>query len=156
MDLLHTYRLHEGRLRLALESFTDRTVNTFLMSGEDGKPVMNLIISRDELASGEDIVAYVTRQIALLGKNIKGHRVVSRKPATLGSGDGAIDGEEIDCVQKHGGKVMHQRQAGFALPEPFARRVLVFSATQEKAFSEGFEQSWRKLLSGFVLRSEGD
>jgi hypothetical protein len=146
------YLFNEGSISLALDSFNDLTVNTFVLEyGE--KSSMNIMISRDKLVSGEDISAYVTRQIGVLGKNIKNHKISSRLPATLGSGKGAIQGEVIEATQKNSGKTFHQRQAGFPLPAPFVGRVLVFSVTQDKPFSESFNKSWNLLLESFKLRA---
>lgn len=77
------YLFNEGSIVFALDSFNDLTINTFVL-GYGDKSSMNIMISRDNLASGEDISAYVTRQIGILGKNIKNHKVSSRLPATLG------------------------------------------------------------------------
>lgn len=152
---MQAYLFNEGSISFALDSFNDLTVNTFVFE-YDEKLSMNIMITRDKLVSGEDISAYVTRQIGVLGKNIKNHKISSRLPATLGSGKGAIQGEVIEATQKNGGKTFHQRQAGFPLPAPFVGRALVFSVTQDKPFSESFNKSWNLLLESFKLRTRSE
>jgi hypothetical protein len=146
------YVFNEGCIDLDLDRFTDRTANILIL-GHPETSGFNLTISRDRLEAGEDLPAYVTRQIALMAKTIKGHKVLRRGACVLGAGEPALAGEFIDATQPNAGKTYFQRQAAFALNEPFRGRVLVFSATQNRPFDAEFETRWAELLVSFRPRA---
>ncbi|EDF8719531.1 DUF1795 domain-containing protein [Salmonella enterica] len=138
------YRIQEGSFTLP-ETLTDRTVNIFVPEGnEHSLPGLN--ISRDTLKPGEDLTAYVDRQIALMKKNLSQHQVQSRAPAQAGRGSDALSGEQITTSHKAGKTVAYQHQAGFMTGPG---RVLVFTLTSPRPFDEKTNQMWNDWLAGF-------
>lgn len=149
---MSAYRFNEGSIELPLERYTDRTANILIL-GQPETSQFNLTISRDRLREGEDLAAYVTRQIELMAKNIKGHTVQQRGPVSLGSADREVPGEFIDATHPSGGKTFFQRQAAFPLGAPFDGQVLVFSVTQDRPFAANFQGEWEHVLGSFRPRS---
>lgn len=149
------YRIDEGSITLP-PAFQDRSNNIFVVADKlDTLP--NLSIARDTLQAGEDIPAYVTRQIALLKRKMAGHKVEQRAASWLGSGDEAIEGEAIQAHYRSGTTTVYQRQAAFALPsaaQPL--RVLIFTASSPKPFIATFDTLWQDWLESFVPRRDGD
>ncbi|NOT85822.1 MAG: DcrB-related protein [Methylococcaceae bacterium] len=144
------YLFNEGSLSFAQESFTDRTVNVLTL-GLPETSAMNLTISRDQLQLGEDLAAYVARQIAMMEKQIIGYKLKRRWQNILGSGDLAVKGESIEATHKtSNNSLLYQWQSGFAFyDEKNPNRVLVFSVTQKKPFAPEFEDYWQNLLTSF-------
>ncbi len=144
------YLFNEGNLTFAQEEFTDRTVN-ILTLGHPETSKMNLTISRDELKPNEDLIAYVSRQIGLMEKQIKGYKLIRRWQNTLGSEAQVMAGESIEATHKtNNNSLLYQRQSGFTFAEGrFKGRVIVFSITQDKPFSVEFDGYWQNLLSTF-------
>lgn len=151
---MRDYLFNEGCLDLDLDParFTDRTANILILGAPETSG-FNLTISRDRLEPGEALPAYVTRQIGVMAKNIKGHKVLRRGACVLGAGEAALAGEFIDATQPTAGQTFFQRQAAFALGEPFRGRVLVFSATRKRPFDAEFDARWSALLAGFRPRA---
>lgn len=139
-----TYRIQEGSFTLP-ETFIDRSVNIFVSEGnERTSPSLN--ISRDTLNTDESLSAYIDRQIALMKKNLSQHRVISRAPALLGTGNEALTGEHISTTHKSGKTEVFQRQAGFIV---IPGRVLVFTLTSPRLFDEKTDLLWNAWLKEF-------
>lgn len=60
------YRIQEGCFTLP-DTFADRTVNIFVLKSNE-RALPNLNISRDELKPGENLTAYIDRQLTLMKK----------------------------------------------------------------------------------------
>jgi hypothetical protein len=148
---LNPYVMQEGSLSFALDAFDDKTINTFVFNSDE-HIVLNLMVSRAQLAADEDLAAYVTRQINALEHSLQNHRHLSRKEAMLGTGAQAIAGEVIEIFQDNDGKPLYQRQAIFVLPSPFSGKILLFSLVQDTPFTEPIDKAWRQLLGSFRLR----
>lgn len=138
------YRIQEGSFTLP-KTLTDRTVNIFVPEGNE-RAFPSLNISRDTLKPGEDLTAYIDRQIVLMKKNLSQHQVQSRTPVQAGAGSDALSGEQIVTTHKAGKTVAYQRQAGF-IPAP--GQVLVFTLTCPRPFDEKTDQMWNDWLAGF-------
>ncbi|BBA36809.1 uncharacterized protein sS8_4886 [Methylocaldum marinum] len=149
---MRDYLFNEGCLDLDPVRFTDRTANILILGAPETSG-FNLTIARDRFEPGEALPAYVTRQIGVMAKNIKGHKVLRRGACVLGAGEAALAGEFIDATQPAAGQTFFQRQAAFALGEPFRGRVLVFSATRKRPFDAEFDAHWSALLAGFRPRA---
>lgn len=144
-EVLH---IQEGNIALP-EGFEDRTANVFVPANTETSP--NLSIARDRLNAGEELSAYVTRQVALLKSRIPGHKVTRRGPARLGAEDGALDGEQIDAEYKNSGRTVYQRQAAFLIAP---QRALIFSAASPVPLNEAFDSLWLGWLASFHDRDK--
>lgn len=144
------YRFHEGTLPLP-DGYEDRTANVFVAKG-DAAAAPNLSISRDSLREGEAFTEYVSRQLDLLKEKIPGYALEGRAEATLGAGEGALVGEQLDARFKSNGKRLCQRQAAFPIAPG---RVLVFSATFAGLFDDPFNRFWVEWLSRFEMNAHG-
>jgi hypothetical protein len=97
---------------------------------------------------GEDLGQYVTRQIELMGSKLKNYKLRDRRAAQLGRRP-AIQGEQVDAMQRNNNQVFYQRQAAFLVGEG---HVLVFSATSTVPLSSAFDALWQRWLDSFAPR----
>ncbi|HCD7553911.1 TPA: DcrB-related protein [Citrobacter farmeri] len=138
------YCIQEGSFVLP-EAFIDRSVNIFVPEGnERASPSLN--ISRDALKPGEDLTAYIDRQLVLMKKNLGQYRLLARAPAQAGTGSDAITGEQLLATHKSGKTEVYQRQAGFITRHG---KVLVFTLTSQRPFDDQTDQLWHAWLAGF-------
>ena len=140
------YFIDEGSIQLP-EGFHDRSTHIFVL-GEPDTSTLNFNISRDKVRPGEDLPQYVTRQIGMMKSKLPGYTLQTRQAAQLGSNP-AIEGEQIEAMQKQKGQPFYQRQAAFMIDDS---RVLVFSATSGRKLDNAFETCWQQWLGSFVLR----
>lgn len=70
------YQLQEGSITLP-EGFQDRTVNMFILGNSIPAP-LNITVSRDNLLSGEDLGAYIERQVKLIASKLRGYTILAR------------------------------------------------------------------------------
>jgi hypothetical protein len=145
-----TYLFNEGSLSFDQDQFVDRTVNVLTL-GEPEKADMNMTIARDSLRDSEGFADYVSRQIGMMEKQIKGYRLIQRRPCSFGSGERKFDGETIESVSKTANNLkLYQWQSGLAGFDPqHPARVLVFTVTQNKPFADEFADRWQALLSTY-------
>ncbi|NHZ92683.1 DUF1795 domain-containing protein [Massilia sp. CCM 8733] len=136
--------IHEGSIGLPA-GYEDRSSNIFIPANLQTQP--NLSIARDWLAEGEDLPAYVERQIALLKARLASHKLLARAPERLGLHDPAMQGERIEAQYKNGAQTIRQRQAAFLIGP---RRALIFSAASARPFDQEFETLWRTWLDSFA------
>lgn len=140
------YQMHEGSITLPA-GFQDRTVNMFTY-GNTLPTALSISVTRDAMLSGEDIDAYVARQIKLIGAQLRGYTIVDQSPVTFSSTQ-PLAGIQIKAHYLKDGKPIHQCQAAVEVgPE----RVLVFSTTSQNPFSAEQDESWQNLLGSFVPR----
>jgi hypothetical protein len=138
------YRIQEGSIELP-EGFSDRSTNIFIFGNTVPSPI-NLNIARDALLDEETLPIYVDRQIALLKQKLRGFSMVRREASMLGSGPGALTGEEVTSTHKSGNSTLHQRQAAFLSG---AKRVLIFSCTSARRFDGTQQALWQQWLTSF-------
>lgn len=143
MDSSARIGIHEGSIGLPA-GYEDRTSNIFTPADLQNQP--NLSIARDWLAEGEDLPAYVERQIALLKARLASHKLLARAPERLGLHEPAMAGERIEAQYKNGAQTIRQRQAAFLIGP---RRALILSAATARPFDERFETLWRGWLDSF-------
>jgi hypothetical protein len=136
--------IHEGSIGLPA-GYEDRTSNMFVPADLKNQP--NLSVARDWLAEGEDLSAYVDRQIALLKARMANHKLLARAPERLGLHEPAMGGERIEAQYKNGAQTIRQRQAAFLIGP---KRALIFSAATARPFDDHFETLWRAWLDSFT------
>ncbi|WDY57005.1 DUF1795 domain-containing protein [Pseudomonas sp. PSKL.D1] len=137
------YLLQEGTLTLP-EGFLDRTVNLFIL-GDSMPAPQNVTLSRDDLLKGEDLDAYVQRQVKLIASKLSGYTILSQTSAQLSTSQ-PLAGIQVDGYYLKEGRPLYQRQAAF---EVAPGRILVFSLTSQADFSSQQNDSWCALLSSF-------
>ena len=140
------YQLQEGSIHLP-EGFQDRTVNMFVLGNSIPAP-LNITVSRDNLLPGEDLKAYIERQVKLIASKLRGYTVLGKKPAQLSSSQ-PLAGIQVDGYYLKDGRPLYQRQAAF---EVSSGRILVFSTTSQADFSGKQDDSWLELLNSFEPR----
>ncbi|WP_282368117.1 DcrB-related protein [Pseudomonas sp. PS02290] len=141
------YQIQEGRFALP-EGFQDRSVNIFALNGS-GPASLSITISRDDTLPGEDISAYLERQLKLMASKLRGYTVLDKKSAALNA-DQPLHGLQISAYHIVEKRPIHQRQAAFIIAPA---RVLVFSATSQLDFTTAQNAQWNELLASFVLNS---
>lgn len=140
------YQMHEGSITLPT-GFQDRTVNMFIQ--DNTLPAaLSISVSRDTMLPGEDLDAYVARQVQLIGAQLRGYTVIDQSPVVLSSTQ-PLTGIQITAHYLKDAKPIHQRQAAV---EVGPNRVLVFSTTSQNAFTVEQDEHWQTLLSSFVPR----
>ncbi|WP_144936428.1 DUF1795 domain-containing protein [Pseudomonas alabamensis] len=140
------YQMHEGSITLPA-GFQDRTVNMFTY-GHTLPTALSISVTRDAMLSGEDLDAYVARQIKLIAAQLRGYTIVDQSPVVFSSTQ-PLTGIQIKAHYLKDGKPIHQRQAAIEVgPE----RILVFSTTSQSPFNVDQDESWQSLLSSFVPR----
>ncbi|WP_258911204.1 DUF1795 domain-containing protein [Pseudomonas putida] len=140
------YQLQEGSITLP-EGFQDRTVNMFILGNSIPAP-LNITVSRDNLLSGEDLGAYIERQIKLIASKLRGYTILGKKTAQLSSSQPQA-GIQVDGYYLKDGRPIYQRQAAFEIAPG---RILVFSTTSQADFSGKQNDSWLELLGSFEPR----
>jgi len=140
------YQLQEGSITLP-EGFQDRTVNMFILGDSIPAP-LNITLSRDNLMPGEDLKAYIERQVKLIASKLRGYTILGKKPATLSSSQPQA-GIQVDGYYLKDGRPVYQRQAAF---EVAPGRILVFSTTSQADFNGKQNDSWLGLLNSFEPR----
>ncbi|HGA2315996.1 TPA: DcrB-related protein [Pseudomonas putida] len=140
------YQLQEGSITLP-EGFQDRTVNMFILGDSIPAP-LNITVSRDNLLVGEDLKAYIERQVKLIASKLRGYTVLGKKPAQLSTSQ-PLAGIQVDGYYLKDGRPVYQRQAAF---EVSPGRILVFSTTSQADFGGKQNESWQALLSSFEAR----
>ncbi|BBH47310.1 DUF1795 domain-containing protein [Pseudomonas sp. KU43P] len=143
------YPLQEGSITLP-EGFTDRTVNMFILGDSIPAP-LNFTVSRDNLLPGEDLKAYIERQVKLIAAQLRGYTVLGKIPAQLSSTQPQA-GIQVDGYYLKDGRPVYQRQAAF---EVAPGRILVFSTTSQADFSGKQNDNWLDLLNSFEPRQVG-
>ncbi|EBA5557649.1 TPA: DUF1795 domain-containing protein [Salmonella enterica] len=137
----------EGSIAMP-EGFSDHTVNMLVLGGPENS-LINLSITRAQLKPGETLSGYVDEQLKILKQRLKEHRVLKRETARLGSGEQAIEGEQIAATHKQG-SVVWQYQAAFQVNA--SGLVLIFTLTSKQKPDAGQVQSWTDWLSSYVMR----
>ncbi|MGE8046211.1 DcrB-related protein [Pseudomonas monteilii] len=140
------YQMHEGSITLPA-GFQDRTVNMFTY-GHTLPTALSISVTRDAMLSGEDLDAYVARQIKLIAAQLRGYTIVDQSPVVFSSTQ-PLTGIQIKAHYLKDGKPIHQRQAAV---EVGPQRILVFSTTSQSPFNVDQDESWQSLLSSFVPR----
>ena len=134
----------EGSVALP-PGYEDRTTNVLVPANVQVQP--NLSVARDRMKSGENLSAYVDRQLALLKSQLAGHHLLGRQPARLGTADDTVpEGERIDARYRNGKLTIYQRQAAFELSPG---HIVVFTAARAHGFGEEFEQLWAQWLASY-------
>ncbi|MCV5059659.1 DUF1795 domain-containing protein [Escherichia coli] len=137
----------EGSIAMP-EGFSDHTVNMLVLGGPENS-IINLSITRAQLKPGETLSRYVDEQLKILKQRLKEHRVLKREIAWLGSGEQAIEGEQIAATHKQVG-IVWQYQAAFQVNVDGL--VLIFTLTSKQKPDAWQIQSWTDWLSSFVTR----
>jgi len=139
----------EGSLQLPA-GYEDRSTNLLVPANTQTQP--NLSVARDWMKPGENLPAYIERQLSLLKSQLASHKLLSRGAAQLGDPALVEDdarrriGPRIDASYKNGKLLVFQRQAAF---EVAPRRVLIFTASRANGFGEAFEQLWADWLASY-------
>jgi hypothetical protein len=147
------YRIQEGHLAIP-EAFLDNTTNVFTL-GPTPQANMSITISRDRLDDGEDLSAYVKRQIPLLKNRLKGYKILDKCPIDIGPTP--LHGQLIKATMpsQTQGRLLHLQQASVAFTDgPLRGTVLVFTLTTAHPASEEEQAIWHKLLSSFTPTQE--
>ncbi|MNP47193.1 hypothetical protein D3C76_1412360 [compost metagenome] len=111
---------------------------------------LNITVSRDNLLSGEDLGAYIERQVKLIASKLRGYTILGKKPAQLSSSQPQA-GIQVDGYYLKDGRPIYQRQAAFEIAPG---RILVFSTTSQADFSGKQNDSWLELLGSFEPRQD--
>jgi hypothetical protein len=133
----------EGQLDLP-PGYEDRTLNVFKPLDPAGAVIT---IARDALNEGEMLGAYIDRQLQQLNQVLKGWKLESRQPATLGQN--ALLGESIHASYLREGKRITQHQAVFAVDD---RLVLVITQSKSAVLDNGDMATFSSLLESYVAR----
>lgn len=106
-----------------------------------------ITIARDALNEGEMLGAYIDRQLQQLKQVLKGWKLESRQPATLGQN--ALPGESIHARYLREGKRITQQQAVFTVDD---RWVLVITQSKTAVLDNGDMATFSSLLKSYVAR----
>lgn len=145
---LMDYQLQEGCITLP-KGFSDRTVNMFVL-GQDVPAPLSITLSRDIHLQGEDLNAYVQRQLKLLTSRLRSYTVLARKAIST-SNVNLDPGIEIEAYYLNETHTIHQRQAAFMIG---GGQVLVFAYTGQTDFTEQQNRDWTDLIASFTPKSE--
>lgn len=139
------FRMNEGCFFLPPE-WHDRSVNIFAVGG---KPPFDfsLVISRETLPPGQDMVQFVDEQIAKLPAQLKSMRLKGKRQKKVG-GAPALEAELT--WQADTGPI-HQRQVYVE----HLGRVLIFTATAPIKIADEHELQFDEILASFSPSLEG-
>ncbi|MEX5687686.1 DcrB-related protein [Pseudomonas silesiensis] len=141
------YHLQEGSFTLP-EGFQDRTVNMFVFGNTVPGP-LSITLSRDAHLPGEDLSAYLKRQLKLLASKLRGYTVLEQKTVSL-SASQPIPGVQIEAYYLNDKRSIYQRQAAFIIGPG---RVLVFACTSQADFTAEQNRNWSDVLASFEPRN---
>ena len=120
----------------------DRSMIVWSAPPQGGGVPPNLVVAYDQLRAGEDLEAYVGRQLNELFRTAKDFRLASRQPVRL-AGREAV---EVTFSWAAGAGTMTQRQTFVALPD--GRAISVASTAAATDFDR-FAPLFQSVLSSF-------
>jgi len=122
------------------DDLLDRSVNVFTLT-TDGPSELSIVVTRDALRAGEDLVGYVDRQLATLQGRLPQLRIRRREAAVVG----AQPAERLELTwQTPEGAVTQRQLAAIAPRGP----VMTFSATFRGTPAEPHASTFETFLAG--------
>lgn len=115
------YHINEGSFAIP-EQAQDRSVNMLILNHGPGG--LTLAVTRDVVQQGEELTAFVSRQLRTLAAQVKQFR--QQEPVALAVGPAQLPALQIGTSFKQNNATMHQLQTVIMLD---ASRVLVLTLT---------------------------
>lgn len=140
---MSTYTMNEAVFDLPT-NWRDQSINVFVVGGPEPPMDLSLVISRDVLKEGVDLVDHVEKQIVEIGKKLQKFRVIGKRQIEV-AGRPAL---EAELTWVSDGMPMHQRQQYI----PNDRRVLVFTATAPIKIADEHNAQIDELLGSLIFR----
>lgn len=128
------------------EAFKDKTVNIFSLTDE-GPSDLGVVVARDNLGKGEDLDAYVARQMQAVAQRLPVYRLLKRE-------DIKIDGQpamQMDCTWQGPEGKMFQRQV-ILRAKPAGVMLVISATTRGDRFEARWEAMFNEFLANFRLR----
>ncbi|MGU3525042.1 DcrB-related protein [Enterobacteriaceae bacterium C23F] len=124
------------------EGLTDRSIN---MLGDAQSRLPPINITRDYLATHQDLAGYIQQQVSTLTRQVSGWQAKGQR--TISLGDNAACGILLNYsfLRTDGLRLMHQ-QAVFLLG---GRQILVFTTMKGSPFSEADNRRFLAAISSF-------
>lgn len=102
---MSVYRMNEASFELP-SAWRDQSVNIFVVGGPEPPMHLSVVISRESLRPGVEIVDHVEKQLADIGKKLRGFRVLGKRQIDV-AGRVALEAEFTWVSEQ---TPMHQRQ----------------------------------------------
>ena len=136
------YRINEGTFTIPANA-QDRSVNMLLLN--QGPGGLSLVVTRDQVQQGEDLDAFMTRQLRTLASQVKGFKQQDRRD--IQAGPMRLAGLQVTTSFKQNGAGIHQRQTVLMLG---GAAVLVLTLTCASPLTAEQDAYARQLLDSFI------
>lgn len=117
---MSTYQMNEASFDLPA-GWRDQSVNIFVVGGPEPPMHLSVVISRDRLKEGLELVDHIEKQLADIGKKLRNFRVLGKRQLEI-EGVAALEAELTWVAEQ---TPMHQRQIYLQS----GSRVLIVTAT---------------------------
>lgn len=128
------------------QGLKDKTVNVFSLT-DDGPSELGIVIARDKLGKGEELDAYVARQLQAVAQRLPVYRLLKRE-------DIKVDGQpamSMDCTWQGPEGKMFQRQV-ILVAKPAGVVLAISATTRGDRFEAKWEAMFNEFLTNFRLR----
>jgi hypothetical protein len=128
------------------DGFKDKTVNIFSLTDE-GPSELSIVAARDRPQKGEDLDAYVARQLGVLAQRLTLFRVVRQERTKLDEQPATV----VDYTWQSPEGKMYQRQVVVFVKATGA--ALLLTATSKDHLEPKWEAAFNGMLANFRLRA---
>jgi hypothetical protein len=139
-----TYTVNEASWEIPT-GWRDRTVNIFSYGTEPPLP-LSLVVSRDELKSGQTLADFADEQVKQFGEKLHQFRLLGKRQLTV-SGAVALEAEFTWRSEKG---PMHQRQV--YVPTAGSSKLVIMTATAPVKIADDDQEKLNALLESFQFR----
>lgn len=136
------YRIHEGSFVIP-DQASDRSVNMLVLNHGPGG--LTLVVMRDQLQEGEQLEAFVTRQLRTIASQVKQFR--QQAPESLVVGTAQLPALRVATSFKQNNASVHQLQTAILLG---GERVLVMTLSCASPLSAEQAAYAGQLLDSFT------
>lgn len=136
------YHINEGSFVIP-EQAQDRSVNMLVLNHGPGG--LTLVVTRDQLQAGEELPAFLTRQLRTLSSQVKNFR--QQEPEPLAVGTAQLPALRVATSFKQNNATVHQLQTAVLLG---ANAVLVLTLTCAAPLTAEQAAYGQQLLDSFT------
>jgi len=140
------YFLHQGSFDFPFP-FEDHSSNALLVTNPETNESVQVTMIRDRLESGEDLEAYVKRQLKLIAKKVPGYAELSRK--TISVGETGLEALQMEARSKESGYIISQLQTIIRMPNGID--ILIATIAVPGPLSGSHREWWAQFINSYTL-----
>ncbi|APR38897.1 DcrB-related protein [Paraburkholderia sp. SOS3] len=125
----------------------DRTVNALTLHCPITGSPFQVVVSRDELIGGEDLVVCIKRQVRMMTRHVSNFRELARREIFRNSN--GLQALEIESAFRQANSNYYQVQAVIITRPP---SLLVLTLSNQTPLREPHRETWATILDTYRLR----